>query len=383
MSTIPTFIDITETEQCEELREYLTTFGADIPKSDSFIADLKQIIGVCDLLFKDGVKESDIECVLNSIVSLLIGSVPQTSQEANQLINAFCDQLLKAKNPKTSLVCLRVLKNLFGGLSDIIDLRFKVYETLVRLAATSGHIGLVFTDLSQLKQWFPQKSVGIERMQSLLRLLHDVLLQKQSESASRVMIELLSTYTEENASQARDDAHKCIVSNLLDKNTFLMDHLLALKPVKFLEGELIHDLLTIFVAEKLSAYIKFYDSHKDFVESLGLSHEQNLQKMRLLTFMQMAESRKEIPFDAIQADLQLNADQVEAFVIDVLRTKLVKAKVDQLQKRVLVSSTMHRTFGRTQWQQLRDTLSQWAQNLAHVQHSVQSAVITQYESLST
>jgi translation initiation factor 3 subunit M len=49
---------------------------------------------------------------------------------------------------------------------------------------------------------------------------------------------------------------------------------------------------------------------------IGLSHEQNLQKMRLLTFMQMAENRKEIPFDAILADLQLNADQVEAFVID-------------------------------------------------------------------
>lgn len=49
---------------------------------------------------------------------------------------------------------------------------------------------------------------------------------------------------------------------------------------------------------------------------VGLSHEQNLQKMRLLTFMQMAESRKEIPFDAIQMDLQLNPDQVESFVID-------------------------------------------------------------------
>ena len=29
---------------------------------------------------------------------------------------------------------------------------------------------------------------------------------------------------------------------LEDPNTFLMDHLLTLKPVKFLEGELIHDV---------------------------------------------------------------------------------------------------------------------------------------------
>ena len=62
------------------------------------------------------------------------------------------------------------------------------------------------------------------------------------ELATKVMIELLGTYTEDNASQARDDAHKCIVTCLADPNTFLMDHLLSLKPVKFLEGELIHDV---------------------------------------------------------------------------------------------------------------------------------------------
>ena len=112
--------------------------------------------------------------------------------------------------------------------------------------------------------------------------------------ATKVMIQLLGTYTEDNASQARDDAHRygfnlgwtilqlyvrnqrislslyspiitvmyvrimmwsfihcqgmcsspsrCIVTCLEDPNTFLMDHLLTLKPVKFLEGELIHDV---------------------------------------------------------------------------------------------------------------------------------------------
>lgn len=37
---------------------------------------------------------------------------------------------------------------------------------------------------------------------------------------------------------------RCIVRALKDPNTFLMDHLLTLKPVRFLEGELIHDVST-------------------------------------------------------------------------------------------------------------------------------------------
>lgn len=86
------------------------------------------------------------------------------------------------------------------------------------------------------------------------------------EQAAAVMVELLGTYTAENASAAREDAQRCILSALADPNTFLLDPLLALKPVRFLEGELIHDLLLIFVQEKLPAYLKFFKDHKEFVE---------------------------------------------------------------------------------------------------------------------
>lgn len=43
---------------------------------------------------------------------------------------------------------------------------------------------------------------------------------------------------------------RCIVRALKDPTTFLFDHLLALKPVKFLEGELIHDVsIQILIVE--------------------------------------------------------------------------------------------------------------------------------------
>lgn len=48
----------------------------------------------------------------------------------------------------------------------------------------------------------------------------------------------------------------------------------------------------------------------------GLSHEQNMAKMRLLTFMGMAVEFKEISFDTMQQELQIGAEDVEAFVID-------------------------------------------------------------------
>ncbi|GFY37926.1 eukaryotic translation initiation factor 3 subunit M [Trichonephila inaurata madagascariensis] len=375
----PTFNDATDEEQYFDLRGYLKSLGADISEENSeegYLADLQDVINASDFCFREA-NEADAECTLNSIVSLLI-MVPQS--ESEPLVNLFCEKLTRAPSLKMGCVAFKVLQNLFAGIGEHSSIRYDVYFNLVRVAGQTDNVNTVFKDLNKMKSWLTEMKVGTEKTQKLLRLLHEVLVEsKQSEMAAKVMIELLGTYTEDNASQARDDAHKCIVTSLGDPNTFLMDHLLVLKPVRFLEGELIHDLLTIFVSEKLSSYLAFYAANKDFVNSLGLSHEQNLQKMRLLTFMQMSETQKEIPFSVIEQELQLKPEEVESFIIDVLRTKLARAKIDELQQRVLVSSTMHRTFGKPQWQQLREILTRWQNDLGQVQSQFHTVLRPSYD----
>ena len=49
---------------------------------------------------------------------------------------------------------------------------------------------------------------------------------------------------------------------------------------------------------------------------------------------------------------------MEEFLIDVIKTKLVRAKISQDDGVVFVSSTIQRTFGPGEWQQLHQLLSQ-------------------------
>merc|ERR1712080_651759 len=241
-------------------------------------------------------------------------------------------------------------------------------------------IGTVYKDMDTLRSAFAKQPPSNEQTQKLLKLLHEVLLANgQSDEASRVMIELLGTYTTENASQSQREAQRCIIASLADPNTFLLDHLLQLKPVKFLEGELIHDLLTIFVSEKLESYVKFYESHGGFVTGLGLKHEDNMRKMKLLSFMQLAENRSEISFAEIQHSIQISEAEVEEFLIDVIKTKLVRAKIVQGDSTVFVSSTMHRTFGPGDWQQLHLLLTQWKTNIHTVKEQMQHVASAQVD----
>ncbi|GFR86357.1 eukaryotic translation initiation factor 3 subunit M [Elysia marginata] len=375
---VPVFIDIPVPHQTLELRTFLKSLGAEIAEENAesgLCTDLKNIIEASKLCWNMN-NDADVEMVFNGIISLLL-LVP--AAEAESVVTLFCEKVGKVPDgDKRAALRLRMLSTLFYGLESGTSLRYVVLCSLMRLAGQHDLLSMVPVDLDQMKLWIAQWGISPAKTQVLYRTLHDSLIAcNMRDVATKVMIELLGTYTEDNASQAREDAHKCIVTCLADPNTFLMDHLLSLKPVKFLEGELIHDLLTIFVSGKLNQYQQFYKNNKDFITSLGASHEENLRKMRLLTFMQMCENRKEMDFSLIQEEMQLEKDQVEEFVIDVLKTKAVRARIDQIQEKVIISSTTFRTFNKHHWQVIRQHLSDWLENLNSLDVNFQSVSLIQ------
>jgi len=48
----------------------------------------------------------------------------------------------------------------------------------------------------------------------------------------------------------------------------------------------------------------------------GLDHQANVHKMKLLTVMSLAEDSSIISFETIQQQVQVNADQVESFLLE-------------------------------------------------------------------
>ena len=63
-----------------------------------------------------------------------------------------------------------------------------------------------------------------------------------SGEATKVMLDILGTYDEKGASEAKDDALQCILHCINKPDVYVMDHLLQLKPVLALEG---HPMLKV------------------------------------------------------------------------------------------------------------------------------------------
>ena len=63
----------------------------------------------------------------------------------------------------------------------------------------------------------------------------------------------------------------------------------------------------------------------------------------------------------------------------VLKTKLVRAKIDQANEVVHVSSTMHRTFTTQHWNKLHVLLTSWKSNLHVIREQVGHLATAQIE----
>ena len=135
------------------------------------------------------------------------------------------------------------MSNLFHGLMVNSKDRYTVYMHLAKCSLLLKNLDYLPTSLDVVKKYFKIWQSSNEEIQALYRLLFEALSQmNDSTNALKVVIELLGTYDKDSASKSRDDAHKCIVYCINDPNIFVFDSLLLLEPIKYLEGELIHNV---------------------------------------------------------------------------------------------------------------------------------------------
>lgn len=371
-NSLPVFIDLPEKDQAEEIRQYLISAGADLSANgkENILEELSCLLDACDNWLKSA-SDADLEAMMNSFISLILFC---TFDE--KLTRKFCAKLTEmGASSSNALLRIKILNNLFVGLPSDNPLRFDVYIGQLRLASKFGQTSSIMTQLKQVKSWLKAWDVNIEQRRVCYRELHAALKDEQrSEEATKVMLELLGTYDEESASLAKDDAEKCVIDFISKPDIFIMDHLLQLKPVTVLQGTPIYELLEIFVSGQLNDYMNFYSSHKDYIEEIGLNHEANISKMRILTTISLSLHEREITFSQLKEMLCFEEEDIEEYIIDLVKSKLVHAKIDQINEKMIIRSTSVRTFGQNEWQQLERKLETWFNNMQSIRSNLEQVV---------
>jgi len=104
------------------------------------------------------------------------------------------------------------------------------------------------------------------------------------------------------------------------------------------------------------------------LEKFSLDRDVLLRKIRLLSLASLAAKniRRDIPYSEISSALQIEEKDVEAWVIDVIRAKLLSGKLSQPTRTLHVTRSTFRSFGREEWSAVEKQLLVWKTGLSDV-----------------
>ncbi|OAR01482.1 hypothetical protein LLEC1_02283 [Akanthomyces lecanii] len=351
------FVDGSFEELAKEMADYLKA------------EDAKQLLS--------GDKAPSKEDVLSKLVaaSSALNTVPE--KEYTAASNLMIHLVLQSADPKKYLpaLCNSFAKPMSNS-PPADPIRARVFMEILKFLKAHGMFENLRHYLDKLPEWLDTWGAGEEIERKIYEEVADVAAEAGEDSESyEFLLKALRTFDADDKEElTSDDAQRlslrAVKLAILSNTYFLFQDLRAIPSIQALSDShpVYSQLLDIFAEQDLEDYNDFNDEHEGWVEQQKFDSEKLHRKMRLLTFASLAAATpsREIAYDKICKALQIPADEVEKWTIDVVRAGLVEGKLSQQRQMFLVHKVTYRVFGQKQYQELATRVDHWRTTLSSV-----------------
>ncbi|PBP28396.1 pci domain containing protein [Diplocarpon rosae] len=377
-STSQVFIDGSFADLAQELADYLH-IGPEIqPLLEENKKDdaLKKLVTASIAL--NNTPEKEFTAAYNLLVYLVV-----QSPSVNMFLPRMCDHLSKpiTTSPVNgSGLALNVLTTIFNLLQPDNEVRFNVFQAILRLVKTSGLYEMLRPQLTKLDAWLAEWEVDEEDQRNLFLQIADIAQEAgEEQQAYQYILKALRTFDpkedgEITSTEAQTISLRALKAALLSDKHFDFHDLTSLPSIQALSDShpIYSELLDIFAEKELEDYNDFRDENESWIEDEGLDNSKLHRKMRLLTLASVAASTnsRQLEYKRIIKALQIPPEDVEMWVIDVIRAGLIEGKLSQQKQVFLVHRTTYRVFGEKQWREVATRLDQWKESLRSVKEVI-------------
>ncbi|KAF9112883.1 hypothetical protein BGX27_002640 [Mortierella sp. AM989] len=385
MATENIFIDAPIQDQAIELATYISALRGDetesLTKEITTLVESEKIDEAIKILVNESktlleAPEREFESAYNLLVAIIL------SDNDKGTLEIVLKSLITEPTKKTPLK-FKVLANIFNILPANSPLRLSAFTSIVDLAVASDDMDLVLPQLQYVPSWISEWGVGIEAERTLLLALANRLKESGNPYQSLdFLIKYLTSFNNHASELDSQKVHatKAVVESITLPEVLNFENLLKIDAVQHLKSEKIYGLLSIFMNGNIQDYRTFVakSENTDVVKELRLNEEETLRKIRLLSLASLGSENlsRDLSYQEIAKALEVDENDVELWVIDVIRAGLVEAKLNQVSKVVIISRSIYRTFGTQQWQQLSQRLNGWKQSLAEILQVMANAKLT-------
>jgi translation initiation factor 3 subunit M len=313
--------------------------------------------------------------------NLLIHLVNQ-SPNVNMFLPKMCQNLsapISSSPQNGGGLALSILSTIFNTTAANSEVRYHVLLAILRVIRATSNFETLRPQLKQLDKWLEAWETDEEDARKLYLAVADVAADAgEDEQSYTYLLRAIRTFPSDESSspEARELSLRALKAALIHPTHFDFQDLTDLDSIQGLRNSdpIYFQLLEIFNSDLLDDYNDFKDEHDGWVDESGLDDSVLNQKMRLLTLASMAASAgqtRSLPYDKIAKALQIPSEDVEMWVIDVIRAGLVEGKLSQQTQTFLIHRSTYRVFGDNQWREVASRLDMWRNSLVGVLQVIQ------------
>jgi translation initiation factor 3 subunit M len=371
------FVDGTFEELAAEMADYLKAEDAKqlLAKDDKAPKEevLSKLVAASQAL--STVSEKEYTAASNLMIHLVL-----QADDPKKYLQSLCSTFSKplANSPVHGPgLSLNALTTVFNLLDPADPVRARVFMEILKLVKAHGMYESLRPYMDKVATWIEDwEDVGEDYQRKLYEEVAEVALDAdaQEQGYEFILKALRSFDADDKDDIASEDAQRlslrAVKMAISSPTHFLFQDLRAVPAVQALSDShpVYSQLLDIFAEQDLEDYNDFNDEHQGWIEQQKLDHEKLHRKMRLLTFASLAAATpsRELEYARIVKALQIPEDEVERWVIDVIRAGLAEGKLSQQRRMFLVHKATYRVFGQKQYQELSARVDHWRTTLQSV-----------------
>lgn len=322
-----------------------------------------RIVAETDLIFNK--QEKDLESIFNLLIALICKS------ENKQILVNLANEIVKTEAGKPQRK-MAILNNIYANLEVNDVLRYDIYIAIINYSAKNDYMNIIITHMVHLDLWMKTWGVDVEQKRNLFMVLRDALIKTgYSMEAYECVFKYLFTF--ENAddnslNSIKDKAREAIKEAISNEDIFNFEELLRLRAIQNINSEKCFDFAKVFLSGDVNSYREFVKNNSNIFNELSLNEEDCIKKIRMLTLVTVVGGTVpgKVEYNVIQKALDIPEDDVELWILEVVRAGLIDAKMNQLEKIVIVNRATPRQFSENEWKKLDTRIDAWKNNLKEV-----------------
>ncbi|KAG8807680.1 hypothetical protein FRC19_006390 [Serendipita sp. 401] len=313
--------------------------------------------------------EKEIEGFFNLLMAYTLDSYPDPATPIGKLLSS----ILTAQRPPS--IKYRLLSNVFNALPQASPLRPKTFLLILNLASKNDELDVLHLHKAEVDKWLEEWDITVEERAQFCKEIADALFKASQPAKAYPYLILRAQILPSNSPNANSSVMDALISGLRLSSIYNFEPIIGLQNINLVREHPLFKLLKIFLRSGMKEWQEWVATNEAELTSCGLDRTSVEKKIRLVTLTELVTANigKTITYAEIASTIQVTEAEVENWVIQAIRAKLIVGKLDQTTRTFAVVRSTTRQFTPGDWEALDDRLEKWKATLVDILSVVSAA----------